>query len=86
MDKKNKSYGLILSAKKGGEGSKPAAATASAPVVKKPSIFNDDSSDEEDGMDWRKRSLAQTGPARLKKQTKLEMSRALEQDPTVYQV
>ena len=86
MDKKNRTYGLILSGKKAGESSKPAAATASAAVVKKPSVFNDDSSDEEDGMDWRKRSLAQTGPARLKKQTKLEMSRALEQDPTVYQV
>jgi coiled-coil domain-containing protein 55 len=79
-DKKGRAYGLI----KKGETSK-AAATPSLPVAKKPSIFNNDSSDEEDGGDWRKRSLAQVTQTKVKKQTKLEMSRALEEDPTVYQ-
>ena len=81
MDKKNKSYGLILSKK--ATASKPAE--SQLPVIKKPSVFNNDSSEEEDGSDWRKRSLAQVGQSKVKKQTKLEMSRALEEDPTVYQ-
>ena len=77
-DKKGRAYGLI----KKGETSK---AADSLPVAKKPSVFNNESSDEEDGTDWRKRSLAQVTQTRVKKQTKLEMSRALEEDPTVYQ-
>ena len=79
-DKKSKGYGLIMP-------KKVAAASKSTPnvlpptLVKKPSVFDDESSDEEAPTDWRK----QIGQTKVKKQTKLEMSRALEEDPTVYQ-
>jgi hypothetical protein len=98
-DKKNKVYGLILSKK---------ADLKNAGGEKKPSIFNDDSSDDDIPTDWRKKSLGGTNLnrfvlrflktlilpfvkmdiilLRVKKQTQSELSRALEQDPTVFQV
>jgi len=79
-DKKSKAYGLIMP-KKVGEPSKPAE---KLPAIKKPSIFDNESSDEDGPTDWRKR-LQEVGQSKVKKQTKLEMSRALAEDPTVYQ-
>ena len=78
-DKKSKSYGLIMP-KKVSEASK-SSSNVSTTLVKKPSVFDDESSDEDAPTDWRK----QIGQSKVKKQTKLEMSRALEEDPTVYQ-
>ena len=76
LDKKSKVYGLIIP-KKPGEASK-AAKNISA-TIKRPSIFNDDSSDDDAApTDWRKRSVAELGQAKVKKQTKLEMNRALQ--------
>ncbi|PNF18903.1 hypothetical protein B7P43_G01382 [Cryptotermes secundus] len=57
------------------------------PLQPRLAVFGDDSdSDNEDGTDWVKRTLKREFEKGVqKKQTKLEMQRALEQDPTVYQ-
>lgn len=50
---------------------------------------NDDSdndSDEDDGTDWVRKALKAEGEKnRMKKQTKLDMQKALDEDPTIYQ-
>ena len=89
----SKQYGLILpksKSKAGPSGLKPKVA----------SVFNDDSSDDEDtkavvsgGTDWMKRKLASANSksgatgvgTKIKSQTKMEMKKALEHDPTVFQ-
>lgn len=50
-------------------------------------IFADDNdSDEEDGTDWVKKALKAEGEKnKIKKQTKLNMQKALQEDPTIYQ-
>ncbi|KAK0085875.1 hypothetical protein PV325_004269 [Microctonus aethiopoides] len=75
MNTSGKQYGLIM----------PKKAQISAP--KAGNIFGDDhDSDTEDGMDWVKKSLKAEGEKnRMKKQTKLDMQRALNEDPTIYQ-
>ena len=89
----SKQYGLILPKSK-------AKAGPSAIKPKVASVFNDDSSDDEDtkavvsgGTDWMKRKLASTNSksgatgvgTKIKSQTKMEMKKALEHDPTVFQ-
>ncbi|XP_041456819.1 nuclear speckle splicing regulatory protein 1-like [Lytechinus variegatus] len=70
-----KQYGLITKAKK-----------SSAPALKKASIFNESSDEEENvttlEMQKKRQAAMQT---KIKKQTQLEIQRALEADPTVYE-
>ncbi|XP_034945098.1 nuclear speckle splicing regulatory protein 1 [Chelonus insularis] len=75
MSKDSKQYGLILSKKP----------QLSAP--KAGNIFgDDDDSEKEDGVNWVKKALKAEGDKnRVKKQTKLNMQKALNQDPTIYQ-
>ncbi|XP_021918871.1 nuclear speckle splicing regulatory protein 1 isoform X2 [Zootermopsis nevadensis] len=69
-------YGLLVP-KKANQG----------PLQPRLAIFGDNSdSDNDGGADWVKKALKQESEKGVqKKQTKLEMQRALEQDPTVYQ-
>jgi len=80
-------YGLILSNKGAAAASKPA--TSGLAARKKPSIFNqsDSDSDKSDGDDWVKKSMKTTAAksSGLKKQTKIVMAQAMEEDPTVFQ-
>lgn len=47
---------------------------------------NDNDSDEDDGTDWVRKALKAEGEKnRMKKQTKLDMQKALDEDPTIYQ-
>lgn len=74
-NKEEKQYGLILPKKQ-------------QPVTPKPTnIFADDNdSDEEDGTDWVKKALkAEEEKNKIKKQTKINMQKALQEDPTIYQ-
>lgn len=50
-------------------------------------VFGDDNaSDEDDGTDWVRKALkAESEKNRMKKQTKLNMQKALDEDPTIYQ-
>lgn len=50
-------------------------------------VFGDDNaSDEEDGTDWVRKALkAESEKNKMKKQTKLNIQRALNEDPTIYQ-
>lgn len=50
-------------------------------------VFGDDNaSDEEDGTDWVRKALKAEGEKnRMKKQTKLDIQKALDEDPTIYQ-
>lgn len=50
-------------------------------------VFGDDNaSDEDDGTDWVRKALkAQSEKNRMKKQTKLDIQKALDEDPTIYQ-
>lgn len=50
-------------------------------------VFGDDNaSDEDDGTDWVKKALKAEGEKnRMKKQTKLDIQKALDEDPTIYQ-
>lgn len=50
-------------------------------------VFGDDNvSDEEDGTDWVRKALkAENEKNKMKKQTKLDIQRALNEDPTIYQ-
>lgn len=70
-----KQYGLILPKKQ-------------QPIAPKVSnVFGDNNdSDEEDGTDWVKKALQAEGEKnKVKKQTKLNMQRALKEDPTIFQ-
>ncbi|XP_078050266.1 nuclear speckle splicing regulatory protein 1 [Augochlora pura] len=74
-NKDEKQYGLILPKKQ-------------QPVAPKPSnIFGDDNdSAEEDSTDWVKKALkAEEEKNKMKKQTRLNMQKALKEDPTIYQ-
>jgi len=84
--KPGKQYGLIIPKKPGSN----QLAGLENRIKKKPSIFNQSDSDDSDnaGEDWVKKSLkskATTNSAGLKKQTKIQMAKALEEDPTVFQ-
>ncbi|XP_011647482.1 nuclear speckle splicing regulatory protein 1 [Pogonomyrmex barbatus] len=72
----NKQYGLILP-KKQQQNTAP----------KLGNIFGDDNaSDEDDGTDWVRKALKAEGEKnRMKKQTKLDIQKALNEDPTIYQ-
>ncbi|XP_043255825.1 nuclear speckle splicing regulatory protein 1 isoform X1 [Colletes gigas] len=74
-NKEEKQYGLILSKKQ-----QPVAPKAS-------NIFADDNeSDEEDAPDWIKKVLkAEEAKNKIKKQTRLNMQKALKENPTIYQ-
>lgn len=50
-------------------------------------VFGDnDTSDEDDGTDWVKKALrAESEKNKMKKQTKLDIQKALNEDPTIYQ-
>lgn len=50
-------------------------------------VFGDDNaSDEDDGTDWVKKALRAEGEKhKMKKQTKLDIQKALNEDPTIYQ-
>lgn len=56
-------------------------------IPKLSNVFGDDNaSDEEDGTDWVRKALkAESEKNRMKKQTKLDIQRALNEDPTIYQ-
>ncbi|XP_011313685.1 nuclear speckle splicing regulatory protein 1 [Fopius arisanus] len=75
MNKNTKQYGLTM----------PKKAVLSAP--KAGNIFGDDNdSDADDGADWVKKALKAEGEKhRIKKQTRLNMEKALNEDPTIYQ-
>lgn len=71
-------YGLILPKKQQQQ-------QITAP--KRGNVFGDDNaSDEDDGTDWVRKALKAEGEKnRMKKQTKLDMQKALDEDPTIYQ-
>lgn len=49
-------------------------------------VFGDDNSDEDDSTDWVKKALEAEGEKnKMKKQTKLDIQKALNEDPTIYQ-
>eukprot|EP00092_Neocalanus_flemingeri_P013377 GFUD01014421.1.p1 GENE.GFUD01014421.1~~GFUD01014421.1.p1 ORF type:complete len:402 (+),score=170.86 GFUD01014421.1:52-1257(+) len=82
---KGKKYGLVMP-------SKAEPLTRVNPLanskMSKPSIFGHDSSDSDDGAggDWVKKSLkVKSNNSGLKKQAKIQMAKALEEDPTVFQ-
>jgi len=56
-------------------------------VPKLGNVFGDDNvSDEDDGTDWVRKALKAEGEKnRMKKQTKLNIRKALDEDPTIYQ-
>lgn len=62
---------------------------ANSKMGSKPSIFGHDSSDSDEGgggEDWVKKSLkVKANNSGLKKQAKIQMAKALEEDPTVFQ-
>ncbi|XP_072748370.1 uncharacterized protein [Anoplolepis gracilipes] len=72
----NKQYGLLL-AKKQQQKTTP----------KLSNVFGDDNaSDEDDGTDWVRKALkAESEKNKMKKQTKLDIQKALNEDPTIYQ-
>ncbi|OAD62353.1 Nuclear speckle splicing regulatory protein 1 [Eufriesea mexicana] len=74
-NKEEKQYGLIL----------PKKQQYITPKVN--NVFGDNNdSDEEDGTDWVKRALQAEGEKnKMKKQTKLNMQKALKEDPTIFQ-
>lgn len=73
--KGGKQYGLII----------PKKQQVAAPKIS--NVFGDDNgSDEDDGTDWVKKALkAESEKNKIKKQTKLNMQKALKEDPTIYQ-
>jgi len=83
---KGKKYGLVMP-------SKAEPLTRANPLanskMNKPSIFGHDSSDSDGGgagEDWVKKSLkVKSNNSGLKKQAKIQMAKALEEDPTVFQ-
>nr|XP_031840292.1 nuclear speckle splicing regulatory protein 1 isoform X2 [Nomia melanderi]XP_031840293.1 nuclear speckle splicing regulatory protein 1 isoform X2 [Nomia melanderi]XP_031840294.1 nuclear speckle splicing regulatory protein 1 isoform X2 [Nomia melanderi]XP_031840295.1 nuclear speckle splicing regulatory protein 1 isoform X2 [Nomia melanderi] len=74
-NKDEKQYGLILPKKQQSVAPKPS------------NVFgNDNDSAEEDGTDWVKKALkAEEEKNKMKKQTRLNMQKALKEDPTIYQ-
>lgn len=72
----NKQYGLILPKKQ-----------QQKATPKLGNVFGDnDTSDEDDGTDWVKKALRAEGEKnKMKKQTKLDIQKALNEDPTIYQ-
>lgn len=49
-------------------------------------VFGDDNSDEDNGTDWVKKALRAEGEKhKMKKQTKLDIQKALNEDPTIFQ-
>ncbi|XP_029041175.1 nuclear speckle splicing regulatory protein 1 [Osmia bicornis bicornis] len=70
-----KQYGLILPKKQ------------QSVAAKVSNIFGDNNdSDEEDGTDWVKKTLKAEGEKnKIKKQTKLNIQKALKEDPTIFQ-
>lgn len=68
-------YGLVL----------PKKQQKTAPKLS--NVFGDDDvSDEDDGTDWVRKTLKAEGEKnKMKKQTKLNMQKALNEDPTIYQ-
>lgn len=72
----NKQYGLILPKKQ---------QQSTAPRLG--NVFGDDNdSDEDDSTDWVRKALkAESDKNRMKKQTKLDIQKALDEDPTIYQ-
>ncbi|KOX76819.1 Nuclear speckle splicing regulatory protein 1 [Melipona quadrifasciata] len=74
-NKEEKQYGLIL----------PKKQQRIAPKVN--NVFGDNNdSDEEDGTDWVKKALQAEGKKnKLKKQVRLNMQKALKEDPTIFQ-
>jgi len=83
---KGKKYGLTVPGQ-ANQQARPNPMASSK--MKKPSIFQQNSSEsegEEAGSDWVKQSLkVKANNSGLKKQAKLQMSQALEEDPTVFQ-
>jgi len=82
---KGKAYGLVMPKKE-------ETLTRANPLVNskmnKPTIFGHDSSDSDEGAggDWVKKSLkVKANNSGLKKQSKIQMAKALEEDPTVFQ-
>ena len=87
--KPGKEYGLILRGKKAEQ---TRAKPLSGSNMKKTSIFGADSSDSdndkegESESDWMAKSMkVKANNSGLKKQAKIQMSKALEEDPTVFQ-
>jgi len=79
-----KKYGLILPKGKGQD----TPSTKDSLVRKKASIFNQSDSDSDNSdSDWVKKSMKgkASKSSGLKKQTKIVMAKALEEDPTVFQ-
>ncbi|KAK2580980.1 hypothetical protein KPH14_006040 [Odynerus spinipes] len=74
IKKEDKQYGLIIPKKQ-------------LSVPKAINVFGDeDASDEDDGTDWVRKALKAEGEKnKIKKQTKLNMQKALKEDPTIYQ-
>ncbi|XP_076767164.1 uncharacterized protein LOC143433616 [Xylocopa sonorina] len=74
-NKEEKQYGLIL----------PKKQQAITPKVS--NVFGDNNdSDEEDGTDWVKKALQAEGEKnKIKRQTRLNMQKALKEDPTIFQ-
>ncbi|EZA54201.1 Coiled-coil domain-containing protein [Ooceraea biroi] len=72
----NKQYGLILPKKQ-----------QQTTTSKLGNVFgDDDTSDEDDGTDWVKKAFKAEGEKnKIKKQTKLDIQKALNEDPTIYQ-
>ncbi|KAL0114983.1 hypothetical protein PUN28_010507 [Cardiocondyla obscurior] len=72
----NKQYGLILPKKQ---------QKSTAPRLG--NVFgNDNASDEDEGTDWVRKALKAEGEKnKMKKQTKLNIQKALNEDPTIYQ-
>jgi len=85
---KGKKYGLIMPSK--AEPLSRANPLTNSKMGSKPSIFGQDSSDSDEGggvgEDWVKKSLkVKANNSGLKKQAKIQMAKALEEDPTVFQ-
>ena len=85
---KGKKYGLIMPSK--AEPLSRANPLTNSKMGNKPSIFGQDSSDSDEGggvgEDWVKKSLkVKANNSGLKKQAKIQMAKALEEDPTVFQ-
>ena len=88
MFKPGKKYGLIISTKKKEQETR--ANPMKGSNMNKPSIFGADSSDSDNegggSSDWVAKSMkVKSNNSGLKKQSKIQMSKALEEDPTVFQ-
>ncbi|XP_011871379.1 PREDICTED: nuclear speckle splicing regulatory protein 1 [Vollenhovia emeryi] len=79
----NKQFGLILAKKQQKQQQQQQQSTA----PRLGNVFgDDDASDEDDGTDWVRKALKAEGEKnRVKRQTRLDMQKALDEDPTIYQ-